>query len=533
MMLKRLHSLPTPLSLLSCYITLTLLISTKTTFVTDASSIPLSAPFHPQKIKTYISNRCQNPFTSSSAIWSWEGRLVDPTNGEVIANVEGIELVRTLSEIERPTAPSPSSSSSSTTAASDNEERRNSLWRVARGLRRLHDLKVKNMLTAKADQDWDYAGTVLCRKLFCYSPPSGTNKGLLLKEYKHNHHSPIRNVGVDEAVALYDTATTFISRCGGMEMEVVTEWPDGRWVQSGASAGLSMGDDDTGNDSNNFTTLGKKPKKFPFGFTAYVKRNGKGQIPSLPKKRQTKSYNNYGDGGDSSSQGNVIPRSKFIQLGKDEDSEHRRFGARETYSYIMGGGGKMTRSKRYKRDIEKRMSNMGERVGLWDFDFDSSSTSARRVGRGGDNSCIVQYTRYGEAPPWYAPGKMVTLELLGRRVDSVQDAPPLAATLAATQVPGFMSVHTPIEFKDSTNRKKGRKKTTGLDQGMLKEQLIEDTAAINAVKWFRGNERSLPLQILSDGESQQEDNVTRYINRGLNALNRIRDATTLSAAVEN
>jgi len=162
--------------------------------------------------------------------------------------------------------------------------------------------------------------------------------------------------------------------------------------------------------------------------------------------------------------------------------------------------------------------------------------------RGGDSSsCAVHYTRYGEAPPFYAPGKMCTLELLGRRISSVTDAPPLAATLAATRVPGFMSVHTPISFEDDTkskrrkrkNKKRGDGSVNGLDQVKMAEQMVEDTAAINAVKWFRGDDGSLPLQIISDGDNDEQDLFTKVVNRGLNTIQRIRAATTLSADTEN
>ncbi len=491
-------------------------------------AIASSAPFLPQTIKRFVSNRCQNPITPSSAIWSWEGRLVDPSNGNVIANVEGIELVRILSEIEKP-PPSPSSSTvvnsnnNTHTRIKENEVRASSLWNVARGFRRLHDLKVKKMLTT--DRNWEYAGTVLSRKLFCYSPVSGKNKSSLLTEYKHHPNAPTRKVQTEEAVALFDTATTFVSRDNGKEMHLVTEWPDGRWVQSEASVGLIDGthyDDDDDDDSSSGLSHDSKKKssagnrkRFPFGYTAYVRRSGRNQLPTLPEKKSEK----MGVEGKKAS----IPRSKFIQFGKDEDSENYRFGARETYTYILGNGGRRNSPKRYKRAIKEAISSFGEQIGLWDFGFDSENE---------DDNTTVQYVRYGEAPPFYAPGKMCTLELFGKRVDSVTDAPPLAATLAATRVPGFMSVHTPITFND--NVKNLRSKTKGgLDEKKLKELMIQDTAAINAVKWFRGNEGSLPLQVLSDNDGQEEDVFNKFVNKGLNALQKVRVATTLTAATEN
>jgi hypothetical protein len=494
--------------------------TTTTKITVAASTVPVSVPFHPQVVKKFVHYKCQNPLSPSCAIWSWEGRLVDPTSGKIIANVEGIELVRILSEVEQPPLPSPKS----TQITPSSEERTNSLWRLARGLRRLHDLKVKNMLTTTktTGRDWDYAGTVLSRKLFCYSPPTDGDQGRLLTSFKHNANSPIKDIGTEESIALYDTATTFISRFGGREMEVVTEWPDGRWIQSNASAGLVDGvrmRDDYYYNNGNMKHQKNAKEKFPFGFTTYVKRSGRGEIPLLPKAKdvivQTTDKK--------SNKKTVIPRSTFIQFGKDEDSEHRRFGARETYSYIMGGRDCTRRSNRYKRAIQETISDIGERIGLWDFEFEQR-------GKHNDDTCTVQYTRYGEAPPWYAPGRMCTLELLGRRVDSVTDAPPLAATVAATRIPGFMSVHTPIAFgiKDSKKKRGG-----GINQNLLKTQQMEDASAINTVKWFRGVEdKSLALQILPEGDYPVQDMQTRLINGALNAVQRIRAATTLNAATE-
>jgi len=505
---------------------LSMLIMFNSMYGATTSTLPL---FHPQTIKRFISNRCHNSYTPSSAIWSWEGRLVDPSNGKIIANVEGIELIRTLCEIERPASSSP-----------DTEEKTNNLWRLARGLRRLHDLKVKTMLTQ--DKDWDYAGTVLCRKLFCYSPAkdgqeeednvgytNGNNKrSLLLKQFKHHPNSPIKNIKMEEAVALYDTATTFISRNDGKNLEIVTEWPDGRWIQSQASGGVVLGMNhdyssslNTNRGSKYFNKSSKRgDNKFPFAYTTYVKRSGKGEIPSLPEIKQSIPTSTVTN----TTKNTIIPRSKFIQFGKDEDSENRRYGARESYAYIMGGESESKRSNRYVKAIQETITNVCEKIGIWDFDFQQN---------GGSNSdgCTVQYTRYGEAPPWYAPGKMCTLELVGRRVNSVTDAPPLAATLAATCVPGFMSVHTPIPFNvDSTVKKRKGE----VDQSILRQQLIEDNNAVNAIKWFRGYDKSLPLKLLPEnGISEEQDLSQQLADKALHLIHRICSAITFQAATEN
>ena len=80
-------------------------------------------------------------------------------------------------------------------------------------------------------------------------------------------------------------------------------------------------------------------------------------------------------------------------------------------------------------------------------------------------------------------------------------------------------------------RNKGRDQNLLLDQSVVREQLVEDTAAINAVKWFRGNEESssLPLQILPDGDGEEADISKKIINGALDVIQRIRAATTFSS----
>ena len=425
--------------------------------------------------------------------------------------------------------PSPSSSSSS----SSSSQNKNHVWKLVRGLRRLNDLKVRSVL---AGPGWDYAGTVLSRKLFCYSPVGQQGEGEggggeLLKEYKLHPTSPVRKIKTDEAIALYDTATTFISRDGGREMTVMTEWPDGHWMQSEASS-VSFQKRKRNNDKNEGSG-----SEQPFEFTVYARRSGKGDIPTLPETMTQQRRRNSGRGGRTSVLGSVPPRSKLVQFGRDNNAEDQRFGARETYSYMMGRRD-ASNGNRMRSAFRETLSNFKERVGLWDLGSDTGTgRSGSQSDRDSSNTCSVRYTRYGEAPLWYGPGKMCTLELWGRRVDSVADAPPLAATLAATRIPGFLSVHTPIPAgpagndDDDSKRRKRKRKQSQLEKE-VKEQMASDQAAIKAVKWFRGDEEgSLPLEILKSGESE-ESFVSSVVDMGMSIAQRLRSATTATSAAE-
>jgi len=464
-------------------------------------------PFSMQNIQHFLRNKCQNPFTGNAAIWSYEGRLVDPTNGNVIANVEGIELVRSLTEMKRPLSP-----------AQDGKDKVN-VWNFLRGLRRLDDLKVKFLLT---ESGWDYSGTVLSRKLFCYSPVNGGKGSGLMKEYRLHPTAPLRKLKTEDVVALYDTATTFISTQDGKGMVVMTEWPDGHWIQSDAtSIGFPSSEGGTrvlANDEIDDTSV--KGRKY-FEFTVYARRSGKNETPTLPPFLSKSEQDMEGD----SSLNTVVvpPRSKFIQFGRDDNTEDRRYGARETYSYVVGSG-EMTRGERLESMFREGLSNLKERVGLWDFDWIGNEQTMDPY-----RSCTVRYTRYGEAPAWYGPGKMCTLELWGRRVESVADAPPLAATFAATRIPGFLSVHTSIPTgPDYDNVSHG---TKALSEKQIREQQVADEAAIKAVRWFQGKEATLPLEILKE-EDYKENRIETVVSMGLSLAQRVRAATSATSPVE-
>lgn len=441
---------------------------------TTATALP-PVPFSTQNLKHFIQNKCENPLTNNAAIWSYEGRLVDPTNGNIIANVEGIELVRSLTEITRP----------------DLSEKKN-VWKLVRGLRRLNDLKVRSILSGPG---WDYSATLLSRKLFCYSPIDAPNT--LMKEYRLHPTAPSRKVKADQAVALYDTATSFISMNGGTDMVVMTEWPDGHWIQSEASANRVDNEDLLSGDSSH-----------NMDFTVYARKSGKRDVPMLPDKK-----NESKDGKPS--------RTNFIQFGKDDNSEDQRYGARETYSFNMGNS-ELTRSEKVKTMLKVAVEKIKDRVGLWDLDEDILPSWLTPTSDP-TNSCTVRYTRYGEAPSWYGPGKMCTLELWGKRVDSLAELPPMAATLAATRIPGFMSVHSSIPS--------GKVEGQSSSDNPGKEVLAADEAAIKAVNWFRGKGGALPLEVVTDGE-KEETLAETIVNTGLSIAQKIRAATVVKSASE-
>jgi hypothetical protein len=106
------------------------------------------------------------------------------------------------------------------------------------------------------------------------------------------------------------------------------------------------------------------------------------------------------------------------------------------------------------------------------------------------------------------------LELQGRKVASVEEAPPLAASIAAERVPGFLSVNAPI---------------------------LSDGSAQRAMEWFRQGH----LQLSEDNIENQEQeipNVGGGLARRLafhvkktsaHVLKKVRAASTLEQSSAN
>jgi hypothetical protein len=263
---------------------------------------------------------------------------------------------------------------------------------------------IAGALIAHPDSKIDYAATMLSRKLFLYTPNNDSTK--LLTSIRVRPRSPLKPIPTDLAVALYDTATTIIVR--GKELIVHSEFPDSKSLWGLARL--------RGQEPNNYD-------KDTLEFTVYTKRRSDKSADSQPDLTTPlpPPLQEITD-----SEITVSPkRSALIQFGSSNLEEKHRFGARETYSYSI--------PKTTNTDTPP-----------------SSNWWQRLVGRGQDNtstqslSCRVKYTRYGEGPPFYAPGRMCALELTGRRVETLEDVEhqsPLLHQLLRERIPGFFLMH--------------------------------------------------------------------------------------------
>lgn len=315
--------------------------------VTQADSV--------ERLQRWLAARCG---PTGHSIWVFNGSLYDPLDGKEICAVSGLELVRGLAQTDG--------------SLSGNQSFK----------KRCRDLHI-----ADAVDGVDYAGTILSRKLFCYH---GTD-GRLLQSIRLRPGSPLKRIPMDQAAAVFDTASTFVLK--GRKCIVHGEWPDGRSVWSSADWRGS-------NDDLEFTVYAK-PRK--------------GLIAALMDLAQP---------GNPES---VSPRrSSIVQFGPSASENGGLAGARETYQYALEAVAPPSLAQR-----------------LW--------SRLRRPGSEPEifvPSCRVRYTRYGEGPVWYGPHRMCTLELHGRRVNRIDEIPSTLARIAASHVPGFMSVHGPVTADD-------------------------------------------------------------------------------------
>ncbi|KAG5178821.1 hypothetical protein JKP88DRAFT_328614 [Tribonema minus] len=79
---------------------------------------------------------------------------------------------------------------------------------------------------------------------------------------------------------------------------------------------------------------------------------------------------------------------------------------------------------------------------------------AREGGQDGEpDTGLMTYHRYGECPSWYAPGKMCSLDMQARRVESFSALPKPLQSAVRKLVPSFCNVpHTAQEFRQTSGQ---------------------------------------------------------------------------------
>lgn len=383
--------------------------SISTSITSSKSNHKSESPFNTNTVANFFfRHRCgSSNFQDSPTLWSYEGTLTDPTSGKVIADVEGLELVKSLPPIE------PSDYNNSNVQSI------------------LNRLSAKKILYPQINKDlpnqqWDSAVTILSRRLFCYRRPSSSRTGnrdthatnspykSLLTSVRLRPDGPLRHLTPSESIAIYDSAVTYISRNNGREMVVFserlpndTENEDStkkHYVMGSAQRTLSSSIDD---------------QSLIFGYSIHGQKGGSNSNLILPPLKLN------------TAEEVVIspPRSRFLQFGKGTmNASERKYGSvRETYTYTIDNdlqenanssgsseinSNRQGHRRRYRRNRPSFSGKMNQ-ISQIKKQIKENKTSEQEEEP--PVQCLVRYTRYGEAPPWYAPGRSCTLELKGKR----------------------------------------------------------------------------------------------------------------------
>jgi hypothetical protein len=188
---------------------------------------------------------------------------------------------------------------------------------------------------------------------------------------------------------MYDSITTIIEQNNYINNNndtpqwiLQTEWPDGSIVQSVAD---NMNIIRSSSSSSSSKPTSKRINGIQF--TTYSRVSSKKSTATTKRIDDLFAENNNDK--------RVRPKSRtsLIKFGSSPESEKGKFGSLESYSYTFNNN-----NNAYKDNDSK--------INIDTDEFTSESEPS------------VRYTRYGEGPVWYGPGRMCLLELKGRLVYS-------------------------------------------------------------------------------------------------------------------
>jgi hypothetical protein len=373
-------------------------------------------------------------------VWAYRGALYDLLNGQHIANVQGVELLRPLAHYD---------SSSSTLLSSNQQQRQQDFLskcgdlQVAKTMREYWNSCNNETCNSSQDDAVDVT-TAWSRKFFCYQAPNNDNEGekattttssstcvasslsssssRLLDSIRLRPTAPRRKVPPSQAMACYDTIVSYLSPSskrrhddGTLESSLVllhTEFPNRQTVHGVAQAQQSQ---PNALDLNIYTR--------PSAAAASSNKRKQQQalhLPTLLLSSSSSSNNNNSNSStipaSSSSSSTTNPprirRSSLIQFGASSQTTLNRYGARETYSYqiqpLSSDGSSLPKSK-------------STSSGWFQNRFAAATAKRKSSARTTTTTATVRYTRQGEGPPWYGPHRLCTLELQGQRLDDDDD----------------------------------------------------------------------------------------------------------------
>lgn len=349
---------------------------------------------------------------SGRRLWKYHGALYDPLDGRKVASVEGLEWVRLL--------------------------RRNETF----------DRPIYTQVLNLPNATWKNVASLWSKNLFCYTLEGDGGNGqvenkqnsTLLRSIRIRPYSPEKPIPLDQAAAIYETASTFIETSQG-ELIVHSEWSSPTKKRNNHTISLWG----TAHVKRNI-------EDGSLGFSVYCKRRSTSSPFFLPDLRPTSrnfpptstTMTTTTTAKDSSSSSNasitVSPkRAKWIQFGMGNmDTSMHKFGARETYTLSSSSSSSSTTSSSSISDKEEGMTKTnffrwigGRGMDNWFFGGDKGKSTTSIYPR-------LTYSRYGEGPPFYAPGRMCLLELTAEPIRSLEEASPVIQQLLKDRVQGWV-----------------------------------------------------------------------------------------------
>jgi hypothetical protein len=124
-------------------------------------------------------------------------------------------------------------------------------------------------------------------------------------------------------------------------------------------------------------------------------------------------------------------RSKLVQFGSSTMDENNKVGARETYSYRNIPSSEPITDYKSTDGRERRQRWLQ----IWPFHKSSWNIKSSSHRPSSVTIPTMSYTRYGEGPVWFAPGRHCLLELQGRPIKSLDDATPVLRNLVCSGGP--------------------------------------------------------------------------------------------------
>jgi hypothetical protein len=300
---------------------------------------------------------------SPAAIWVYTGTLIDPVTGTDVCHVEGVELIQSIGH----------------THATGRSVLGDGSWMpLARFRRRCGNLRVigtfeqKGMGVSNHTMENDVPSlechTFLSRKCFCYC---ARDQKQVLQSLRRRRNGPKVQIPFHQAVSCYDSVIS----CIGVPASPNTATKQAAWLHTERPSGKEIWSPLV----PSLPPRSLEREEGPLEFSIFARRRS----PPWPIHGALYPKEPLPGGNNATDALHRPSRLRLIQWGSSQQQPSGNdFGVRETYQYT------------------------------------DSSSSAKNP----HPAAVVRYTRHGEAPVWYGPGRMCQLELTGTRIDPMSNA---------------------------------------------------------------------------------------------------------------